>query len=127
MSRKIFRSIRKINVSHEPVLPRKMHYLDVSLELPQESEVTLVYLKKNILQAVRQLFGEEGTKSTIDILKFTPATGRFILRCSSDNCVRLRAALTVATKYEGQTCLYTVHRVSPNLLSFTADSRTYQH
>lgn len=89
--------------------------------------MTLVYLKKNILQAVRQLFGEEGTKSTIDILKFTPATGRFILRCSSDNCVRLRAALTVATKYESQTCLYTVHRVSPNLLSFIADSRTYQH
>ncbi|EFN75731.1 Ribonuclease P protein subunit p14, partial [Harpegnathos saltator] len=80
-------------------------------------------LKKNILQAVRQLFGEEGAKSTIDILKFTPATRRFILRCLSEDYVRLRAALTVASKYEGQTCVYTVHRASPNLLSFIADSR----
>ncbi|XP_014477587.1 PREDICTED: ribonuclease P protein subunit p14 [Dinoponera quadriceps] len=108
---------------------RKMHYLDVSLELSQRSdqEVTHIYLKKNVLQAVRQLFGEEGAKSTIDILKFDPATLRFILRCSSYDYVRLRAALTFATKYEGHTCVYIVHRVSPNLLSFIADSRTYEH
>ncbi|XP_020294755.1 uncharacterized protein LOC109860227 [Pseudomyrmex gracilis] len=106
-----------------------MHYLDVSLEIPHQSdfEVTPVYLKKNILEAVRHLFGEEGASGQIDILKFNPRTCRFIARCSSGDCVRLRAALTVATKYEGKTCVYTVHRATSNLLSLTADSRTHKH
>ena len=86
-----------------------------------------VYLKKNILEAVRSLFGEEGAKSSVDILKLSPEKRRFVLRCPRNSYVRLRASLTLSTKYEGKTCVYTVHRASPNLLSFTADSRTFQH
>lgn len=89
--------------------------------------MTPVYLKKNILEAVRSLYGEEGAKSPIDILKIYPAEHRFILRCPYNGYVRLRASLTLSTTYEGKTCVYTIHRASPNLLSFTADSRTYQH
>nr|XP_012150064.1 PREDICTED: ribonuclease P protein subunit p14 [Megachile rotundata] len=106
-----------------------MYYLDVSLELPQNPnlEVSGVYLKKNILQSVRQLFGEEGTKYTIDILKYNQKERRFVLRCTDDCYVRLRASLTIAEKYEGEPCTYVIHRASHNLLSFTADSRNYQH
>ncbi|XP_011644068.1 uncharacterized protein LOC105431523 isoform X2 [Pogonomyrmex barbatus] len=116
-------------MSDEPAVHRKMYYLDVSLELPLDPDVTVspVYLKKNILEAVRRLFGEEGTKSTVDILKLYPSKRRFILRCPYNSYVRLRAALTLSTKYEEKTCVYTVHRASPNLLSFTANSRTYRH
>ncbi|XP_070522618.1 ribonuclease P protein subunit p14 isoform X2 [Cardiocondyla obscurior] len=116
-------------MSGEPVLHRKMYYLDVSLEIPSDLDSTIspVSLKKNILEAVQSLFGEEGAKSPVDILKFDPARKRFILRCLSNNYVRLRASLTVCTAYEGKTCIYTVHRASPNLLSFTVDSRAYQH
>ncbi|EZA55820.1 Ribonuclease P protein subunit p14 [Ooceraea biroi] len=98
-------------------------------ELPQspDLEVTPVYLKKNILHAVRQLFGEEGARSRLDVVKFNRAERRFAVRCSSNGYTRLRAALTLATTYEGRTCVYTVHRASPNLLSLTADSRTYVH
>lgn len=97
------------------------------LPLQPDFEVTNVYLKKNILGTVKQLFGKEGIKSKIDVLKFEPKERRFILRCPSDNYIRLRAALTLATRFEGELCMYTVHRASPNLLSFTADSRTYEH
>lgn len=90
-------------------------------------EITPVYLKKNILEAVRQLCGEEGAKSPIDILKFNSAKRRFVLRCPSNAYIRLRASLTLATKYESETCVYTIHRASRNLLSFTADSRTFNH
>lgn len=90
-------------------------------------EVTEVYLKKNILQSIKQLFGEEGTKCTIDILKFNAKERRFVLRCTKDCYVRLRAALTVADKYEGYSCTYSVHRATANLLSFSTDSRNYQH
>ncbi|XP_012535068.1 ribonuclease P protein subunit p14 [Monomorium pharaonis] len=106
-----------------------MYYLDVSLEIASDSDLTVspVYIKKNILEAVRSLFGEEGAKSPVDVLKLCPAERRFILRCEHDGYVRLRASLTLSTTYEGNTCVYTVHRASPNLLSFTADSRTYRH
>ncbi|XP_076656927.1 ribonuclease P protein subunit p14-like [Halictus rubicundus] len=106
-----------------------MYYLDVSLELPHcpNREISKVFLKKNILQSVRQLFGEQGTKSAIDILKFEPESCRFVLRCTDDCYVRLRAALTLAEKYEEEQCIYRVHRASANLLSFSADSRNYQH
>ncbi|XP_046144977.1 ribonuclease P protein subunit p14 [Osmia bicornis bicornis] len=106
-----------------------MYYLDVTLELPQNRnrEISAVFLKKNIIQSIRQLFGEEGTKYTIDILKYNPKEHRFVLRCTDDCYVRLRASLTVAEKYEEEPCIYVIHRASHNLLSFTADSRKYQH
>ncbi|XP_076166130.1 ribonuclease P protein subunit p14-like [Ptiloglossa arizonensis] len=107
-----------------------MYYLDISLEFVPNCpnlEVTQVYLKKNILQSVRELFGEKGAKCSIDILKYNPKEHRFILRCTDDCYVRLRAALTVAVTYEGVSCSYLIHRASFNLLSFTADSRNYQH
>ncbi|XP_015440003.1 PREDICTED: ribonuclease P protein subunit p14 [Dufourea novaeangliae] len=106
-----------------------MYYLDVSLELPHcaNYEVSQVFLKKNILQSVKQLFGEEGTKCTIDILKYNPKDYRFILRCPNDCYVRLRTALSLAEKYEDKLCIYHIHRTTANLLSFSADSRNYQH
>ncbi|XP_024871969.1 ribonuclease P protein subunit p14 isoform X2 [Temnothorax curvispinosus] len=99
------------------------------VEISSDLDLTVspVYLKKNVLEAVRSLFGEEGAKSPIDVLKIYPAKRRFILRCPYNSYVRLRASLTLSTAYEGKTCVYTVHRASSNLLSFTADSRTYQH
>ncbi|CAL7951156.1 unnamed protein product [Xylocopa violacea] len=106
-----------------------MYYLDVSLTLPHNPslEVSAVYLKKNILESIKQLFGEEGAKCMIDILKYNPKEHRCVLRCSDECYVRLRAALTVAERYEGIPCTYIVHRASANLLSFSADSRNYQH
>ncbi|XP_066601538.1 ribonuclease P protein subunit p14 [Prorops nasuta] len=106
-----------------------MHYLDVSLELPEnpKRKVALIFLKKNIIQAVKILFGEERAKSVVDILRYNSAERRFILRCGSDNYVQLRAALTAAIEYENEPCIYIVHRASPNLLSLTADSRSYIH
>lgn len=106
-----------------------MYYLDVSLDLPESSdaETNHVYLKKNILQAVRQLFGEEGAKSTIDVLKYNIPERRFVLRCTDNFYVKLRASLTVASYFEGEPCVYIVHRASPNLLSFIGDSRNYEH
>ncbi|XP_011696891.1 PREDICTED: ribonuclease P protein subunit p14-like [Wasmannia auropunctata] len=117
-------------MSDDPALHRKMYYLDVSLEIPSDPDLTAVspvYLKKNILEAVRSLFGEEGAKSPVDVLKICPTKRRFVLRCPADSYVRLRASLTLSTTYERKACVYTVHRASPNLLSFTADSRTFQH
>lgn len=76
--------------------------------------------------AVKQLFGTEGASHQVDVIKYDPSKKRFTLRCQSDNYVRLRAALTVASTFEGEPCSYTVHRATSNLLSLTADSRTYK-
>nr|XP_046491288.1 ribonuclease P protein subunit p14 [Neodiprion pinetum] len=106
-----------------------MRYLDVSLELPNDSnrEISAVFLKKHVMQAVKKLFGAVGAKSQVDILKYNVSDRRFVLRCQSDSYVRLRAALTLASDYEGEPCVYTVHKASANLLSLAADSRTFIH
>ncbi|KAI4495363.1 hypothetical protein M0802_008753 [Mischocyttarus mexicanus] len=106
-----------------------MYYLDVCLELQDSSDIELspVNLKKNILEAVRQFLGEEGAKSTIDILKYSILLRRFVLRCENDFYVKLRASLTVAGQFDGKPCVYNVHRASPNLLSFISDSRVCEH
>ncbi|KAI4489715.1 hypothetical protein M0804_003897 [Polistes exclamans] len=106
-----------------------MYYLDVCLELQDSSDIELshVNLKKNILEAVKQFFGEEGAKSKIDILKYNIPERRFVLRCENGSYVKLRASLTVAGHFEGKPCVYNVHRASPNLLSFVGDSRNYEH
>ncbi|XP_046815699.1 ribonuclease P protein subunit p14 [Vespa crabro] len=106
-----------------------MYYLDVSLEFADSPNIKIshIYLKKNILHAVKQLFGEEGTKSVIDILKYDIPERRFVLRCDSDFYIKLRASLTVAGQFEGKPCVYIVHRASANLLSFVGDSRNYKH
>lgn len=76
--------------------------------------------------AVKQLLGTEGASHQVDILKYIPSKKRFIVRCKSENYVRLRAALTLASTFEGEPCSYIVHRATSNLLSLTADSRTFE-
>ncbi|XP_011504140.1 PREDICTED: uncharacterized protein LOC105367210 [Ceratosolen solmsi marchali] len=106
-----------------------MHYLEVSLELPKDfdSPITATTLKTQLISAVKQLLGTKGAAYKVDILKFNSIEQSFILRCTSKHYVRLRAALTVAHSFEGVPCIYHIIRASPNLLSFTANSRTYTH
>ncbi|XP_031785195.1 uncharacterized protein LOC100679019 isoform X3 [Nasonia vitripennis] len=92
-----------------------------------DNPVTATTVKTQLLIAVRQLLGTEGAAHKVDILKYDQSERRFILRCDSDHYVRLRAALTLASTFEGEPCSYSVHKASPNLLSFTANSRTYKH
>lgn len=97
------------------------------LQEEPDSPITSTTVKTQLMIAVRQLLGIEGASHQVDILKYNSSERKFILRCDSDSYVRLRAALTLANQFEGQPCSYTVHKASPNLLSFSADSRTYKH
>lgn len=102
-------------------------YFDFFRELTKEPDkpITVTTLKTQLMIAIKQFLGTEGASHPVDILKYNSSKKRFILRCESDHYVRLRAALTLATTFEGEPCTYTVHRATANLLSFTADSRTY--
>ncbi|KAJ8674343.1 hypothetical protein QAD02_005605 [Eretmocerus hayati] len=106
-----------------------MHYLDVSLDLPEklDNPLTATSVKTQLILAIKKFLGTEGASGIVDILKFDASRRRLILRCHSDDYVRLRAALTLATIFEGSPCTWNINRASPNLLSFTADSRTYKH
>lgn len=77
--------------------------------------------------ALKQLFGETGAKSTIDLIKYNPLTQHFILRCQTEDYTRLRAALTVADSYEGISCFYNVRRATQDPLSLTTDCRNFVH
>jgi RNase P/RNase MRP subunit POP5 len=89
--------------------------------------VTATTLKTQLINAVKQFLGTQGAAYKVDILKFQSIEETFILRCVSEHYVQLRAALTVANSFEGLPCAYHILRASPNLLTFTANSRTFMH
>lgn len=92
-----------------------------------DEPITATLLKTQLTLAVKQFLGTEGASSRVDVLKYNSKTKRFVLRCCSDNYVRLRAALTVANSFKGEPCNYNIHKVSTNLLTLTVNSRTFEH
>ncbi|XP_050306122.1 ribonuclease P protein subunit p14 [Anthonomus grandis grandis] len=103
------------------------YYLDVKLILQDPEEVPVAYLKKNILEALRELFGEIGATITIDILKFNPETLEAIIRVPESHYIKLRGSLTLCGRYEGKRCIYSVRKSTPVLLALQGDSRNYIH
>ena len=100
-----------------------------SSELPRtesDNELTATTVKTQLMLAVRQLLGSEGAKYKVDILKFNRSERKFILRCDSEQYIRLRAALTLANIFEGKPCVYNIIKDSPNLHSLIVN-RTYNH
>lgn len=84
-------------------------------------------MKKNITEAVNQLFGEVSAAVTIDILKYDSNNNKAIVRVPKSHYVKLRSSLTLASKYEGLPCIYRVHKATPLLLTLQAESRYYKH
>nr|CAI5865188.1 unnamed protein product [Callosobruchus analis] len=103
------------------------YYLDVSLEFtaPFQDEITPVFFKKNVIEALRQVFGEVATAVNIDILKLDADARRAIIRVPKTHYVKLRSSLTLARTYEGRICVYKVNKASDLLLSLLGDSRDY--
>ncbi|KAL1513009.1 hypothetical protein ABEB36_002497 [Hypothenemus hampei] len=102
-------------------------YIVIQLILTKAVEVTPVYLKKNILESVKQLFGEVGASVNIDLLKFNSQTLEGILRVPSCHFIKLRASLVLSGYYEGIQCTYLIKKTSSLLLALQGDSRDYKH
>ncbi|KAK0182501.1 hypothetical protein PV327_000637 [Microctonus hyperodae] len=106
-----------------------MHYLEGFLELPRNPsrQISAVFFKKHLMQSLKQLFGELGADTTVDILKYDSSSRKFILRCKSKDYVKLRSALTLASTYEEDTCIYIIHKASASPFGLLSDGRNYQH
>ncbi|CAG9766290.1 unnamed protein product [Ceutorhynchus assimilis] len=103
------------------------YYLDIKLILANPEEVTPAFYKKNILEAVKQLFGETGASIPIDILKFNSETLEAILRVPKSHYIKIRSSLVLSGKYEGIRCIYSIQKSTPLLLALQGDSRNYNH
>lgn len=84
-------------------------------------------MKKNIIEALTQLFGEVSAAVTIDLLKYNSSNNRAIIRVPKSHYIKLRNSLTLASKYEGQPCIYKIHKATSLLLALQAESRNYIH
>ncbi|XP_066142616.1 ribonuclease P protein subunit p14 [Euwallacea fornicatus] len=103
------------------------HYLDIKLILQNPEEVTPAFFKKNILEGVKQLFGEVGSSVNIDVLKFDPHCLEGIIRIPKSQHIKIRGSLTLYGWYESQSCIYRVRKSAPLLLGLLGDSREYIH
>ncbi|KAH1014690.1 hypothetical protein HUJ05_012532 [Dendroctonus ponderosae] len=104
------------------------YYLHIKLILQRPVEIfTAPYLKKNVLQAVKQLFGEIAAAVCIDVLKLNPETLEAVLRVPKSHYVKVKGSLVLSGLYEGQQCTYRLEKCSPLLLALQGDSREYKH
>ncbi|KAF7991323.1 hypothetical protein HCN44_002885 [Aphidius gifuensis] len=106
-----------------------MYYLDISLIIPNNKnrQISQVFLKKHLMQSLKQVFGEKGSNCCIDIIKYNQDNRNFILRCKNEDYVRLRSSLTLASTYEEDNCIYIVNKSSVSPFGLLSDGRDYQH
>lgn len=81
-----------------------------------------VFFKGSIVQSLQQVFGEIGGLSVpVDVLRFEEGDGisgvQAILRVPATDYFKLRTALTLISKFQGHSCRFNIHCVSPVLLS----------
>ncbi|KAI9563841.1 hypothetical protein GHT06_011307 [Daphnia sinensis] len=111
-------------------LPDKYFYIDTQLDFGENSGkkqplFTKELIKLSITNAIKQLFGEFGSATVVDIILIDQPTKRIILRCPSNFYVKLHGSLTLATHYEGHECYFHVRKASNTLLSLDSNSRLY--
>lgn len=76
-----------------------------------------VFVKGSIEQSLQRVFGSIGGQAVIDFLKFDEINRRAIIRVPQHSYVKLRAALTLITKFQEIPCYFYVHNVSSILLA----------
>ncbi|KAF4524099.1 hypothetical protein B566_EDAN007682 [Ephemera danica] len=104
-------------------------YIDVSLAFSDQwrKNLDIAHFKMQIIKAMKQLFGELGAAIPVDVMKYNQATGRAVLRCPTKNYVKLRSSLTLVSAFEGQKCVFKIHKASPSIISLLSNSRTWTH
>ncbi|CAH0550235.1 unnamed protein product [Brassicogethes aeneus] len=90
-----------------------------NLELAGDyTEVTPVFFKSNILQAIKNLFGEVTASVDVDVLKYNIETNRGLLRVPKTEYIKVRNSLTLYSKTLEQVhCAFRVHKASSLLLA----------
>ena len=78
-----------------------LSYLLVKLELEGQTDRSTEYLSQNITSALKVLFGETGAAIPFKVIKSFPESSSLILSCPDTYLVKLRAALTLQSSYQG--------------------------
>ncbi|XP_060529657.1 ribonuclease P protein subunit p14 [Cylas formicarius] len=92
-----------------------------------QEEVTPAFFKQNLIEALKQLFGEVGAAISIDILKYFPEKLRAYIRVPKSHYIKLRSSLVLCGTYQNRRSTYVIHKASPLLLTLQGDSRDYSH
>lgn len=107
----------------------QFYYLDVSLIFDDPNRIPTVteeLLEKNIIQSIKQVFGESISNSIVDVLCYKPAEQRVIIRVPFDIYVKVRSSLTLASSFENIPCRYHTNQAKPILLGLLGDSRNFK-
>ena len=112
-------------------------YLLVKLELEGETDRSAEYTSQNITSALKVLFGETGAAIPFKVIKSCRESNSVIISCPDTYLVKLRAALTLQSSYQGiirhrepfisndeyfsgVDCCYSVQRVAKELICLSA-------
>jgi ribonuclease P protein subunit RPP14 len=87
--------------------------------------LTIDYFKAHIESALKQIFGEIGGQTTVDILKFDADTQKAIVRVPSKYYVKVRASLCMIGSFTDIPCYFKVNSASPDLLGLLATAEDF--
>jgi len=82
-----------------------------------EVDLSPAVLQNNILLALRNLFGEVGAGYPVDILKINRTKQEFLVATYAEYLVKIRTALTLHGRYQGDRCCFSTIKVTESLLS----------
>lgn len=81
-----------------------------------DQRVTFSSFKQHVYHSLYLLFGEVGSSTTVELLKYYQSEKRAILSVPEDFFVRLYSALTLNGVFNGIECAYRVHKTTRDLL-----------
>jgi len=87
-------------------------------EAPKESLLP-AFIKGAIISSLTTVFGEIGGQTDVDLLTFDESKQKGILRVQSDFLVKVRAALTLISNFQGIPAIFQVNQSTQQLSSLT--------
>jgi ribonuclease P protein subunit RPP14 len=88
--------------------------------------VTIEYFKAYIESSLKQIFGEIGGQTTVDVLKFDTTTHKAIIRVPTKYYVKVRTALCLIGSFSGISCYFKVNSASAVLLGLISTALNFE-
>lgn len=79
-------------------------------------ELLTGYIQGAIQASLKQIFGEIGGLTVIDVLNLDTESGKFYVKVPTEDVKKVRASLTFISAYQGIPCHFKITQVCPILI-----------
>lgn len=94
----------------------------------KETVITSAYLGQAITNGLKQLYGEIGASTPVEVEKFTKTEfgATFLIRVPAISYVKVRSSIVLQNTYNSEPCAFHVLRVGSTLLDILSADRQFE-